>query len=143
MIKLIAVIDSVRGMVVNPPDEIAAILKTKIEKHSTLTLYGGYTGLDELERLIRTADKLEAPVWVLGHATELKLALPYAQELHIIQMDGIFESQEEFPPFEATFYMEKRNPIRRADRIQYQCQVWKPDLTNLKDSWDFDIRDDS
>lgn len=143
MIKLIAVIDSVRGIVENPPEEVEAIFNSKIERNGALRLYNGYRGLDELHKLIDTAANIEAPVYVLGHATELEIVFPHAKELFIIQMNGVFKSSETFPAFEKTFYMAKRKPIQQVNGVQFQCQIWKPDLTNLKDSWDLDIRDDT
>ena len=139
MIKLIAIIDSVRGMVDNPPEELMAIVQDKISKHARVTLYGDFSGLSRAKTSIESAKDIEGPVWVLGNALELEMAFPYAQELFIIQMDGIFESSQTFPHFEDTFYMVKRKPIQQVNGLQYQCQVWRPDLTNLKDSWDFDI----
>lgn len=141
MIKLIAIIDSVRGMVDNPPEELVAIVQNKIAKGGRVTLYTDLSSLSSIKSMIETADRLPSPLWVLGNAVELEMAFPYAKELYIIQMDGVFESSQTFPHFEDTFYMVKRKPIQRVNGVQYQCQIWRPDLSNLKDSWDFDIRD--
>ncbi len=130
-------------MVDVPPEEIQAIVQNKIKKGPNVVLYRQDIDFEGLDKVIRTADKLDVPMWVLGNSYELTAALPYAKELHIIQMDGIFKSSQEFPAFEERFIMVKRKPIQRLKGVQFQCQVWKPDLTNLKDSWDFDIRDDS
>ena len=142
MIKLIAIIDSVRGMVDNPPEELMAIVQDKISKSGRVTLYTALSDLSSVKTVIDTANELPTSVWLLGNDVELQMALPYAKELYIIQMDGIFESSQTFPHFEEDFYMVKRKPIQRVNGIQYQCQIWRPDLANFKDSWDFDIRED-
>lgn len=141
MIKLIATIDSVRGIVQDRPDEIITIFNKKLDKHGRMTLYGAFSDLGSLKRAIESASALEQPVWVLGNELELEMALPYAKELFIIQVNAVLDAPEFFPHFEDKFYMESRKPIQEVNGLMYQCQVWKRDLTNLKDTWDFDFRD--
>lgn len=135
MIKLIAVIDSVRGMVDNPPDEIVAIIQKQLSKGNVLTLFEAFSDVSELQTVIETTAQSEAPVWVLGNATELELAFPFARELYLVQVDGIFDCKEFFPRFEDSYAMVKRKPIQQVGKLMYQCQLWQPDITHSGDSW--------
>ncbi len=146
MLKLIVTIDSLRGIVESPNEDIEQYISSKLAGRTSVYARNGHLqavlGSQDEKSYIESLANSEGLIWLRGGSELFELALPYAKEIIIIQLNGVFEVKEYFPHFEDTFYMEKRKPIREKDGLMYQFQLWKPDLSNLKESWDFDIRED-
>lgn len=146
MIKIIVIIDSLRGIIESPNEDISQHVSKKLAGRTSIYAANGHLealrGDLDIKTYIESLKDSEGLVWVTGGSELFELALPYANEIIIVQLNGVFKCKEHFPHFEDTFFMEKRKPIREMDGLMYQFQSWKPDLTNLNDSWDFDIRED-
>jgi hypothetical protein len=146
MLKIIIAIDTLRGIVTDVNEDIEAYIKDKTSKGQVLNVPDGHleaiSGPLDPKSYIESLRDKDGLVWAVGGSEVLELAVPLAKEIIIIQLNGVFKCKDYFPHFEDTFYMEKKKPIRQMDGLMYQFQLWKPDLTNLKDSWDFDIGQD-
>lgn len=52
--------------------------------------------------------------------------LENADVLYITQVEGFFDSEQEFPSFEKTFTLRKQGVIKRKNGVRYQHQTWTP-----------------
>lgn len=168
MIRFIAAIDTVRGIGTGtsipwsiPTD--SKYYKKKVSSGKILMGYGTYethTGLlhsrPEYVATTKTeplregfkpvADPVKfiqdsSNVWVLGGQQLFETLLPYADELYITQVDGIFECSRYFPGFEKDFVMTAKSKIKEENGIRFQFQVWKR-LASLNQAKDVDTRED-
>ena len=52
-----------------------------------------------------------------------------ADVLYITQVEGFFDSEHEFPSFEAKFALRKQSSIKKKNGFRYQHQTWTPKNT--------------
>jgi dihydrofolate reductase len=81
-------------------------------------------------------------IWVVGGSKLYEQALPYADQLFITQINGLFECDSYFPKFEDNFVLRKRSRILNEHGIEFQHQLWvNKSLANTQDARNTDTRD--
>lgn len=159
MIKLIAAIDSLRGIATEtgipwdlPSDKdyykkkvstggrILMGYNTYLNHPTTITDRPEYVLTSHTEPLrhgfiavhdIDSFFKLNPNVWVLGGSGVYEAALPYADELYITQVCGMFNCTKFFPSFGEQFELMSTKKIKKENGIEFQYQVWE----NKKTAW--------
>lgn len=164
MIRLIAAIDSLRGIADNsgipwslPSDsayykkkvseggKIVMGYQTYLNHSSTITRRPEYVLTSHTDPLragfisitsIDTFLNQNSAVWVIGGQGVFEAALPYADELYITQVDGDFNCTKFFPSFGEQFQQVSRSKIKQENGILFQYQVWRnvKHLASLSDT---------
>lgn len=137
MIKLIAAIDSVRGIAKEGSapwgsPAYSAYYKKKTssglilsDESGRMTLSKALGGDLELKTDVDTFLQQRRNVWLVGSSELYNTAINYADELYITQLNGVFGFDEEFPSFENDFVLYSKSKIKRHNGTEYQHQVWK------------------
>lgn len=96
----------------------------------------GFYAISDVDTLL--SQKLDT--WVIGGQGVFEAALPYADELYITQVNGMFDCTKFFPSFEKDFTLVAKSPIKEENGIEYQYQIWRANrlLTGLDSTDDTD-----
>lgn len=126
MIRLIATIDSLRGIVEEPNDKIKAFVDKKVGKSTRVYAHVGNSkdSQDMLEREVHDFPSFRN-VWITGDSTAFEQFLDRATELYIIQINGMLRCDTEFPAFESKFALVGKSAIKKENGTEYQYQMWK------------------
>jgi len=68
---------------------------------------------------------LKEDVWVVGGGQVFAEALPYATELYLTRVDGVFGADTFFPEFEKRFKLKSESVIQTENGINFKYQVWE------------------
>lgn len=98
---------------------------------SSEPLREGFVAVDDIDTFLS-----ENPtVWVIGGQGVFEAALPYADELYITQVNGMFGCTKFFPSFEGEFTLVSKSKIKKENKTEFQYQVWKANrLASLYDA---------
>jgi len=153
MIRLIAAIDSLRGIADNsgipwsiPSDsayykkkvteggKIVMGYNTYLNHASTLTNRPEYVLTSHTEALragfipftsVDTFMQTNSHIWVIGGQGVFEAFLPYADELYITQVDGDYNCTKFFPSFGEQFEQVSRSKILQENGYVFQYQIWR------------------
>lgn len=138
MIKLIVTIDSERGL--------CDLNLKKIKDYQAKMLLKGH--LEPLRRAFDDEDDIPAffsknrNLHVYGSSKLYEQVFPYADQLLITHIDGIYDCSKHFPRFEDKFVLKKRSRILNENGVEFQHQVWiNKSLADAKSTRNADTRD--
>lgn len=137
MIKLIATIDSERGLCdLNLQGIKDYQMKMLVKSHSE-ALRHAFANEVDIEGYFNT----NRNIYALGGSKLYEQVFPYADQLFITQINGIYDCSTHFPCFEGNFVLIKRSRIHNENGIDYQHQLWlSKALAKSEDVRDTDTR---
>lgn len=136
MIKLIVTIDGARGM--DGEWDLPRVEAYQNKKLATSDLQPLRRAFDR-ESDIQPFFHINRSVWVAGTSKLYEQAMPYADQLFITQINGIYNCDIFFPKFEDKFVPIKRSRIFLENGFEYQHQIWvKRELAYTQDARDTD-----
>ncbi len=104
-------------------------LRGKIEHIAHCTIFSSHKyGADDIQTVddpLKYMKTLNSDVWVIGGASIYELLMPFADELHITQIEAIFDCDRYFPEFKKNFSLAEESPPMLENDITYKFQVWK------------------
>lgn len=122
MIKLIATIDSLRGMYCDPSIPSIEKYQSKIASRGSVRAPGSV--LDSITHNY-VYNQYKSVIWARNGLKIQKELLEYVDELYITQLDGNFNCISHFPSFENDFFMVSKGKIKRENDVLFQHQVWR------------------
>lgn len=88
--------------------------------------FEGATLCQNIEEAIEKAKEVNEDVFIIGGARVFEEALPYADELHLTEIEGEKEADTYFPRFEDKFMeTKKEGPFETSEEIKYWFVEYK------------------